>query len=127
MNAQQLLKKAILLKAVDFENIEPFSENLTGDQVDDLYDGYDRWDELADPWNEIRHSGVDCNLKASTWSRHYEVDSKAIKIDGVWVQFDYYYGGGKHGEPEEFDYIENAKIVNCKETQVTITKYDFSE
>lgn len=127
MNAQQLLRKAILLKAVDFENIEPFKENLTGNEIDELYESYDRWDQLADPWNEIRYSGIDCNLKASTWSRHYEVDSKAIKVDGIWIQFDYYYGGGKHSEPEDFDFIHHAKIVNCEETRVTITKYDFSE
>lgn len=127
MNAQQLLRKAILLKAVDFENIVPFKENLSGDEIDRLYESYDRWNELADPWNEIRYSGIDCNLKATTWSRHYDVDSKAIKIDDKWIQFDYYYGGGKHSEPEYFDYIEHAKIVDCTEEQITITKYNFSE
>lgn len=127
MNAQQLLRKAILLKAVDFKNIEPFKDGLSGDEIDKLYESYDRWNELADPWNEIRYSGIDCNLEATTWSRHYEVDSKAIKIDDKWIQFDYYYGGGKHGEPENFDYIENAIIVDCTEEQITITKYNFSE
>lgn len=126
MNAQQLLRKAILLKAVQFKNIEPFKDGLSGDEIDKLYESYDRWNELADPWNEIRYSGIDCNLKPQTSSRYYEVDSKAIEIDGIWVQFDYYYGGGKFGEPEEFDYIENAKIVNCEKKEVVVTEYTFS-
>jgi len=33
MNAQQLLRKAILLKAVEFENIEPFREKLNGQEI----------------------------------------------------------------------------------------------
>lgn len=126
MNAQQLLRKAILLKAVEFENIEHFEEGLTGDQINELYEQYDRWDELADPWNEVRYGGVDCDLPATTSSRHYEIDSKAIKIGDTWVQFDYYYGGGKHSEPEDFDYIHHAKIVNCEEEEVTVIKYKFS-
>lgn len=126
--AQQLLRKAVLEKAMQFGNIK--AERLSlfePNEIDELYESYDRWGELADPWNEIRYSGVSCDLPATTWSRHYEVDSKAIKIDDIWVQFDYYYGGGKHSEPEDFDYIHHAKIVDCEETQVTVTQYNFSE
>lgn len=128
MTAQQLLRKAVLEKAIHFGNIEPQRLSLfTGDEIDELYESYNRYDELNDAWNDVRHGGVACDLPALTWSRHYEVDSKAIKIDGIWVQFDYYYGGGKHSEPEDFDYIHHARIVNCEEVQVMTTQYNFYE
>ncbi|CCH57766.1 hypothetical protein A323_gp58 [Acinetobacter phage AP22] len=127
MTAQQLIRKAILLKAVDFENIEPFSQSLDGAGIDKLYESYNEYDELNDPKNEIRYGQVDANLSAITWSRSYEIDVRAMKIDGVWVAWDFYYGGGKHGEPESFDWISNARIVNCEEIQVMTTQYDFSE
>lgn len=128
MNAQQLLRKAILLKAVQFENIEPFTENLTGEQVDTLWSCYDENDELADPISEIRCGGIYAsNIKAATFSRHYEIDVNAMKIEGVWVAWDYYYGGGKHGEPEAYDWISDARIVNCEEQEVVKIEYIFSE
>lgn len=128
MNAQQLLRKAILLKAVFFENIEPFNENLDGAAIDELYESYSENDELRDAWIEIRCSGIDAHeLSSVTFSGHYEIDVKAIKIDGIWVAFDFYYGGGKYGEPEDYNFIADARIVNCEEKQVTITAYNFSE
>ncbi|UJQ43523.1 hypothetical protein [Acinetobacter phage vB_AbM_WUPSU] len=127
MTAQQLIRKAILLKAVDFENIEPFNQSLDGSGIDELYESYNEYDELNDPKNEIRYGQVDANLNAITWSRSYEIDVRAMKIDGVWVAWDFYYGGGKHGEPESFDWISNARVVNCEEIQVMTTQYNFSE
>lgn len=127
MTAQQLIRKAILLKAVDFENIEPFNQSLDGAGIDKLYESYNEYDELNDPKNEIRYGQVEANLNPITWSRSYEIDVRAMKIDDVWVAWDFYYGGGKHGEPESFDWISNARIVNCEEIQVMTTQYDFSE
>jgi len=127
MNAQQLLRKAILLKAVEFENIEPFREKLNGQEIDELYDGYNEYDELADPISEIRCSGIETNLRPMTSSRHYEVDSVAMNIDGFWVEWPYLYGGGKHGEPESYDWIGAARIVNCEEKEVLTIQHIFSE
>lgn len=127
MNAQQLLQKAILLKAVEFGTIQSFDDGLGGDQVDELYNSYDRYDELADAWCEVRYDGIDCNLPTITSSRHYEVDAKAINIDGKWVKFDFYYGGGKHGDPDEYNYIEDAVIVDCTQEEITVIKYTFSQ
>lgn len=128
MNAQQLLKKAILLKAVESKDIEPFNLNLSGDEIDSLYESYSENDELRDAWSEIRYSGIDAHeLSPVTFSGHYEIDVKAIKIDGVWVAFDFYYGGGKYGEPEDYAFIDDARIVSCEEKQITITAYNFSD
>lgn len=128
MNAQQLLRKAILLKAVQFKNIEPFNEKLNGEEIDHLYESYNEYDELSDPISEIRCGGIYAsNIKAATFSRNYEIDVNAMKIDDVWVAWDYYYGGGKHGEPEGYDWISDARIVNCEEQEVVKTEYMFSE
>ena len=127
MNAQQLLRKAILLKAVQFGNIEPFPDNLSSEKIDELWGCYDEYDELADPINEIRCSGIETKLRPTVNSRHYEVDSVAINIDGNWVEWPYLYGGGKHGEPEEYDWIGAARIVSCEEKEVTKIEYNFSD
>lgn len=128
MNAQQLLRKAILLKAVDFENIEPFNVNLDGAGIDNLYSGYDVNSELFDAWEEIRCGGIDAKgLLPVSSSRYYEIDAVAINIDGVWVAYDFWHGGGKYGEPSDYDFIEDARIVNCEEKQVMVTVYNFSE
>lgn len=128
MNAQQLVHKAILEKAIHFGHIEPQRLSLfTPDEIDELYEESLEDGLLQDATNEIRYGEVDTNLSATTHSRHYEIDVKAMKIDGVWVAWDYYYGGGKHGEPEAFDWISNARIVDCEEVEVKRTEYIFSE
>lgn len=128
MNAQQLLRKVILLKAVEFENIEPFIENLSGEKIDELWNCYDENDELNDAISEIRCGGIYAsNIKATTSSRHYEIDVNAMKIDNVWVAWDYYYGGGKYGEPESYDFIADARIVECEEQEVLTIEHIFSE
>ena len=71
--------------------------------------------------------GLETNLTSKTSSRHYEIDVHAMQVDGIWVAWDYYYGGGKHGEPEAFDWISNARIVECEEKVVTKVEYNFKE
>lgn len=58
-------------------------------------------------------------------TRHYEVDAVALCIFGTWVTWDYYYGGGKHGEPEAVEWIDDAKFVRCKQEPVTVIKHTF--
>lgn len=102
------------------------------------HDSYcDLWYELKDKFNsktdvlynveyETRE-GMETNLRPKTSSRYYEIDVHAIEVDGIWVAWDFYYGGGKHGEPEAFDWISNARIVECEEKVVTKVEYRFKE
>jgi len=79
-------------------------------------------DYISDAESELRGSythetGIKCD-----WSRHYESKSVARKIGDQWVGWTYWYGGGKHGEPEAIEWMEDAYIVEAKEeTKVVLT------
>ncbi|MFW1850075.1 hypothetical protein ACG9XR_05820 [Acinetobacter guillouiae] len=146
MNAQQLIKYQIIKRGLElydeFAGViaanfsDTFSENdnnetilskLTSENIEEIFDELEYDDAMMDGRSEVRCSGQEINLDPKNWSRHYEVDAVAMKINGIWVAWDYFYGGGKHSEPDAIGWIEDARIVNCKEEQVTVTKYTFSE
>ena len=126
MTPQQKLKHAILLKAVDHETIAN-PGLITADNVDELYENNDEDHELQDAREEIRCSGEETGLECD-WSRHYESDAVAAQMpDGTWVGWTYWYGGGKHGEPEAVDWMSDAYDLSCTEEQVVTTKRTFTK
>lgn len=46
--------------------------------------------------------------------------------DGSWVGWTYWYGGGKHGEPEAIDWMEDAYNVEVVEEIKMVTVQTFS-
>lgn len=128
MTPEQKLKHAILLLAAKQEYITlQDGLEITSENVDELYDENDQDWELQDARNEIRCSGEETGIGAP-YSRHYESDSVAAQMpDGSWVGWTYWYGGGKHGEPEAVDWMEDAYDLSCTEKQVTITKREFTK
>lgn len=92
-------------------------------------------DVLYDIKSETRHVGEECNSLLETYSRHYEVDYYVKEFTGVtedgetiskWVGWNYYYGGGKHAEPDAIDWIPDAEFVKVKsEEVVTVIKRTF--
>lgn len=61
------------------------------------------------------------------YSRHYESRSVARKLsDGNWVGWTYWYGGGKYGDPESIDWIEDAYDLNCVEETKTVVVKTFT-
>lgn len=89
--------------------------------------------ELIDDLDEFRCSGEAVDIKGlkAERSRHYEVDRVATKIlDGIFVSWLYWYGGGKHAEPEGIDwmYSESGAVeVNCKEEEKLVTVRTYSK
>lgn len=74
----------------------------------------------------FRESGEECNLWSNQSSRHYENDFKVRKIEDKWVGWTYWYGGGKHGEPEAIDWMSDAEFVEVKSEEVfTVVKRTF--
>lgn len=124
MTPEQLIKHAILLQAFEggIEAREVTAENV--DQVFDEVNGDDY--ELQDYKSEFRCGQVETNIKAP-YSRHYECKSVARKMpDGRWVGWPYWYGGGKHGQPEEIDWMEDAYFLDCKEEEKVVTVRTFT-
>ena len=124
MTPQQKLKHLILM--------EHFNEGLvasailfeiTPENIDAVYEEACENDEdsLQDPKNEIRCSGLPTGLPVP-YSRHYEATAVARKyIDGSWVGWTYWYGGGKHGDPGSVDWIDAAyDVISTKEEKLVV-------
>lgn len=129
LTAQELIYKHMVVEAYHA------SDDINFTDYPDFISYENLWEDLKSKINsdicylieyETRY-GMETNLHPKTSSRHYEIDVHAMQVDGVWVAWDYYYGGGKHGEPEAFDWISNARIVECEEKVVTKIEYKFRE
>lgn len=120
MSAETLLKYAILELSYIWEDKE-IAKTLTEEEVNDLWEEIDCGDALY----EIRTSGCETGLP-SVSSRHYECDAVAVQApNGQWVGFTYWYGGGKHGNPEEIEWIRHAYHVDCVEEEKLVTVRTF--
>lgn len=124
LTAVQKLQYAILQRERELSMGQDLPTSLTSDQIDEL------WEDFEDEWgamSEVRESGMETDLPAE-YSRHYESYAVAVQCpDGSWVGFTYWYGGGKHGEPEAIDWIEHAYDVNCKVEEKVMTVHTFTK
>jgi hypothetical protein len=125
LTPEQKIKHAILERAREDDNIA-YDAEITADNVDALYqkleDDQLHWDYVS----EMRGRGVDTGLKCE-WSRHYESKAIAAKMpDGSWVGWTYWYGGGKHSEPEAIDWMNEAYDLDCKEEEKMLVVRTFT-
>lgn len=88
----------------------------TEEQIDEAYD----YTIENDGWgieDEIRQGQEEISIKPP-YSRNYEAKSVATKTQDGWIGWTYWYGGGKYGNPEEINWIDDAYYLNCKEKEV---------
>jgi len=77
--------------------------------------------------SEFRDGQVETDIPCD-WSRHYESKSVAAKCcDGSWVGWTYWYGGGKHGEPQSVQWMEDAYDLDVTETVKMMTVREFKK
>ena len=125
MTPEQKLKALIIHNAYSWG--EEKAPDITDDNVDALYAEMVEKDEHWDSKNEIRSGQVVTEIP-SDYSRHYESKSVAAKaLDGSWVGWTYWYGGGKHAEPEAIDWMNEAYNLECKEEEKTLIVQTFSK
>lgn len=121
LTPEQKLKYEIIDLVHICENGESIRTDMTGEDIEDMYDESD----TQEAEYEIRSSGVPTHLPTPS-SRHYETEAVAVQCPtGEWVGFTYWYGGGKHGNPEEIDWIEHAYDVTHSEEQKMVTVHTF--
>jgi hypothetical protein len=93
--------------------------------VDETFDN--AGDRVQDAIFELREGQVETKLDCD-WSRHYESKSVAAKmLDGSWVGWTYWYGGGKHGEPESIPWMEEAYDLDCVEEEKMVVVRTFTK
>jgi len=116
--------KWIILELAKEQNCTQYTEVITPKNVDDLY--YEVRDDLCDVKDELREGDFKTDLPCD-YSRHYENKAVAAKApDGTYVGWTYWYGGGKHGEPEAIDWMEYAYNVDCLEEEKLVLVRTFT-
>ncbi|MBE8597869.1 hypothetical protein [Xenorhabdus sp. BG5] len=98
------------------------------EEIDDIFDELKDGDIIWDLMSEVREGDIETNITPPI-SRHYETKSVASQTpNGLWVGWTYWYGGGKHGNPEEIDWVGDAYFLNLiKEEDVTVTVREFEK
>jgi hypothetical protein len=126
MTPEQKIKAAMLTKAVADGHVDA-ADGINAENVNELWDNLTDLDLHWDYMSEMRSGAVETGLPCE-WSRHYESKSVAAKMaDGSWVGWTYWFGGGKHGAPEEVEWMSEAYELNCTEEQKTVTVQTFAK
>lgn len=127
MTNEQKLRWIILKQAHDAGDIT-IPVNVTADNIDDLYEELMVEQDLHwDYQSELRCGEVETGLPSPS-SRHYESKSVAAKLpDGSWLGWTYWYGGGKHGEPEAIDWMNEAYELECAEEEKLVVVRTFKK
>lgn len=125
MTPEQKIKSAILQGAMDNGDLP--AGPITEDTIEDLYSTLEDEDLHWDYQSEMREGQVETGLPCQS-SRHYESKSVAAKAaDGSWVGWTYWYGGGKHGEPEAIDWMNESYDLDCKEEEKLVVVRTFTK
>lgn len=97
---------------------------VTADNIDELYD---ECEDKQDVIYEVREGDYETKLPCQS-SRHYESKSVAAQApDGSWVGWTYWYGGGKHGEPEAIDWMDEAYDLEVTEEEKLVVVRTFKK
>jgi len=101
-------------------------DKASGADIESAYEALVEADGHWDVRNETRQGEVETGIPCE-YSRHYEAKSVASRMpDGSWVGWTYWYGGGKHGEPEAVDWMEYAYDLSVTEEEKTIISRTFN-
>jgi hypothetical protein len=128
LTASQKVKFLILSRGNEWTGraTEEFG-SMSGTHIDADFESFENEDEYWDAKSEVRQGEVETGLKCE-WSRHYESKAVAAQLpDGSWVGWTYWYGGGKHAEPESIDWVEDAYDLTCTEEEKVVTVRTFAE
>jgi hypothetical protein len=124
--AEQKIKYQILLNSIEREWVDDLELSESDlPNIDEIF-AERKW-EVWDMYSEFREGQVASNIDCDYY-RHYESKSVAAKLwDGSWVGWTYWYGGGKHGEPEAIDWIEDAYFLDCVEEEKLVVVRTFTK
>ncbi len=124
LTPMQKIKREILAR-IEARSGDVHPSAMTPEQVDATWNDLD--DDFEDAKSEFRSSGTSTNLPCES-SRHYSSEAVAAKmLDGTWVGWTYWFGGGKHGEPEAIDWMADAYEVECRVVEKPVLEFSLPE
>lgn len=107
--------------------IKSLDARITAETVDAQYDELVELDLHWDYEIEFRCGQVETKLPCE-YSRHYEAKSVARKMsDDTWIGWTYWYGGGKHGNPESVEWMEDAYELELTEIEKMVVVQEFKK
>jgi hypothetical protein len=125
MTPEQKIKHLILALAYEWSG-ETLPE-ITVDNIDALYEVTAENGGCDDAQNDVRPGEIETGLPCE-YSRHYEVKAVAARaLDGSWVGWTFWYGGGKHAEPEAIRWMDAAYDLTCTEEEKFVTVRTFAK
>lgn len=138
MTPEQKIKWALIRKAqsngdVSSTALNGFTVEKLAEQIDHLYDTLLVQQDLhQDLENEFRlgeaHTDIEPTHPFERGLTYYEKKSVAAQMpDGSWVGWIYWYGGGKHSEPEAIDWMSDAYDLTVEEKPVQIIQRTFTK
>ena len=103
-------------------------QDVTPEIVDEVYEDVQDSNEYDyDVMYNLREGDIQTEIAAPS-SRNYESYSVAAEApNGMWVGWTYWYGGGKHGEPEAVEWVEDAYLLNHKEEEKLVVVHSFEK
>ena len=126
MTPEQKIQKEILTRYFDDNPEDNRGAELNEAGVDSEWERLDEDGDLQDYISDFRGGEVETKLKCD-WSRCYESKAVAAQMgDGSWVGWTYWYGGGKHGEPDAIDWMHLAYDLDCTEEEKMVVVRTFS-
>lgn len=130
MTPQQKIRHLILIRHEEFggdPDLILFAKALEANEVDEQYSALEDNGEHWDAMNEVREGEAETGIECD-WSRNYESKAVAAQyLDGSWVGWTYWFGGGKHGEPEGIDWIPDAYQLHVTEEEKMVTVRTFAK
>ena len=128
MTPEQMLMAIVVQRAIDDDfAFEEKPASITAKNVEELYDELRDDDAHWDYLSDLRGGEVETGLPCE-WSRHYESKSVAAKApNGQWIGWVYWYGGGKHGEPDAIDWMSGAYLLDVKEEEKLVVVRTFAK
>lgn len=126
MTPLQKIKYIILELLTEHNDVDYVISSIHVGNVDDIYDEQQS-DKIYEVKSELRHGQFETNIPCD-YSRHYETRSVAAKTyTGEWVGWTYWYGGGKHAEPEAIDWMSDAYDLDVTEKEELVVVRTFKK
>jgi hypothetical protein len=106
-------------------------DSITDENASEVWDACEEAHDYHADWlhemlGEFRGSYTEETGIRCEYSRHYEAKSVAAKLDdGRWVGWTYWYGGGKHGEPEAMPWLDETYLLECVEEEKVVVVRTF--
>lgn len=128
LTAEQKVKHLIMTRAIDMGYFDYNLSDITEENLEEVWELGCEDCSLQDAKSEVRQGDRETNIPCD-YSRHYETKSVAAycEWDNSWVGWTYWFGGGKHGEPEAIDWIEHAYDVECREEEKLVVVHTFTK